>query len=196
MNKRTSILIGAILILVSGTALALVLPPRVSWNPSTLNPASIAPGTSASFQFTLTHTGILLPIAATNELKIVTEGNIAPFVTLTQPIFPPVFKRGNQVTISVQVSAPASTTYLRKSGQLVLQRVLPNGKVKEVWRADALPVQLTFSGISLPPYPDTFPPTTRRLKELISAETLTEHRTVSAMTLTIILPKRIRILRR
>ena len=153
MNKRKSILIGIALLLISGTVFAFTFPPRVSWNPSTLNPASIAPGNTASFQFTLTNTG-LLPIPATNQLKIVAEGDIVPFVTFNQPTFPPVFKRGNQVTIQVHISAPSTTAYLRKSGQLVLQRVLPNGKVKEVWKADALPVQVTFSSIALPPYPD------------------------------------------
>jgi hypothetical protein len=153
MNKRKSILIGIALLLISGTVFAFTFPPRVSWDPAALKPASIAPGSTASFQFTLTNTG-LLPIPATNQLKIVAEGNIAPFVTFTQPTFPPVWKRGNQVTIEVHISAPSTTAYLRKSGRLVLQRVLPNGKVKEVWRADALPVQVTFSSISLPPYPD------------------------------------------
>jgi hypothetical protein len=153
MNKHKSILIGIALLLISGTVFAFTFPPRVSWNPAALKPASIAPGSTASFQFTLTNTGFLL-IPATNQLRIVAEGNIAPFITFTQPTFPPVFKRGNQVTIQVHVSAPATTAYLRTSGRLVLQRVLPNGKVKEVWRADALPAQLTFSSISLPPYPD------------------------------------------
>jgi hypothetical protein len=152
MNTRKSVIIGALLLLISGMAFA-ALPSRVSWNPAQLNPGSLTPGQTASFQFTITHTGIL-PIAATNQLRIVAEGSITPFVTLTQPTFPPVFKRENQVTMQVHVSAPSTTNYLRTSGQLVLQRVLPNGKVKEVWRADALPAQFTFSSIDLPPYPD------------------------------------------
>ena len=36
----------------------------------------------------------------------------------------------------------------------MLQRTLPNGTVKEVWRADILPTKFTFSTIALPPYPD------------------------------------------
>jgi hypothetical protein len=152
MNKRKSILLGAFLLLLSGTALA-VLPPRISWNPSTLNPASIAPGTTASFQLTLTHTGIL-PIPATNQLRIVAEGAVVPFVTVTQPTFPPVIKRGNQVRVNITVSVPQGTPLSVVKGNLTLKRVLPNGKVKEVWRADALPVELTFSSFFIPPAPD------------------------------------------
>jgi hypothetical protein len=160
MNKRKSILIGIALLLISGTVFAFTFPPRVSWNPAELKPASIAPGQSASFQFTLTNTGFL-PIPATNQLRIVAEGNIAPFVTFTQPTFPPVFKRGNQVTIQVHVSAPASTPLSVKTGELVLKRFIKIkvGKVikeivLDVWRADALPVELTFSSFFIPPAPN------------------------------------------
>jgi hypothetical protein len=153
MNKRKSVILGAFLLLISGTALAFVLPSRVSWNPAQLNPASIAPGQTASFQLTLTHAGIL-PIPATNQLKVVAEGNIAPFVTLTQPSFPPVFKRGNQVNVNIAVSVPQGTPLSVVKGNLALSRVLPNGKVKEVWRADALSVELTFSSFFIPPAPN------------------------------------------
>jgi hypothetical protein len=160
MNKRKSILIGIALFLISGTVFAFTFPPRVSWDTAALKPASIAPGSTASFQFTLTNTGFL-PIPATNQLRIVAEGNIAPFITFTQPTFPPVFKRGNQVTIQVHVSAPASTPLSVKTGELVLKRFIKIkvGKVTkeivlDVWRADALPVELTFSSFFIPPAPN------------------------------------------
>jgi hypothetical protein len=81
----------------------------------------------------------------TNQLRVIAEGDIAPFVTLIQSSFPLVFKRGDAVTVRVTVSVPATTPLSVKTGELILNRVLPNGKVTEVWRAEALPVELTFS---------------------------------------------------
>lgn len=149
-RKVTSVLLGLFLLVLAGTVYA--FPPRVSWIPAELKPSSTAPGESAAYTVTLKHTG-LLPIPATNQLKVVAEGGIASFLTINQPSFPPVFKRGNQVIVSVVVSVPLGTPMSVRSGTLVLQRILPNGKVKEVWRADELPVELTFSSIPLPPHP-------------------------------------------
>lgn len=112
----------------------------------------MAPGTSANHTVVLKHTGIL-PIPFTNQLRIVAEGAIAPFVTITQSKFPVVFKRGNEVTVPITISIPVNTPAGEIKGSLVLKRILPNGKVMEVWRADALPAELTFSFIPLPPDP-------------------------------------------
>lgn len=150
-KKILIVSVGAVLVLVSGLAYA--LSSSVSWTPMELKPASIAPGQSMSYTLTLKHTGIL-PITPTNQLRIVAEGDIAPFVTLTQPTFPPSFKRGNEVTVGVAVAVPSAMPLSVKTGRLVLQRVLPNGTVKEVWNTDALPVELTFSPFHLPPVPN------------------------------------------
>jgi hypothetical protein len=149
-KKTLGISIGILLLFAS---LAYALPPRVSWTPAELKPASIAPGQSASYTLKLKHTGIL-PIPATNQLRIVAEGAIVPFVTLTQPNFPSMFKRGNEVSVRVTVRVPTTTVLSVKTGQLVLNRILPNGRVSEVWRAEALPVELTFSSFHLPPAPN------------------------------------------
>ena len=98
-HKTLSILLG-ILLLIVGSAAYAALPPRISWTPAQLAPASLAPGTSANYTVVLKHTGIL-PILATNQLRIAAEGEIKPFVTITQPKFPLVFKRGDQVTFSI-----------------------------------------------------------------------------------------------
>lgn len=144
-------IIGVLLTLfVAGAAWA--LPPRVSWEPARLAPSSIAPGESATFSVTLKHTGIL-PIPATPQLRIVPEGQIAPFVRVTPPSFPPVFKRGGKVTVEVRVTVPTNTPLSVLKGELLLERIFPNGKVMEVFRAEALPVELTFSPIALPPDP-------------------------------------------
>ena len=147
LNKTLSILLGMLLLIVGSAAYA-ALPPRISWTPAQLTPASMSPGTSTSHTVVLKHTGIL-PIPFTNQLRIVAEGAIAPFVTITQPKFPALLKRGNQVTFQVTVSVPANTPAGEINGNLVLKRILPNGKVKEVWRAEALPILIHVSqGIS------------------------------------------------
>ncbi len=159
MKKKSALILGLILLLVGGVAYA-ELPPRVSWTPGQLKPVSIAPGGSASYNFTLTHTGIL-PVLFTHQLRVVAEGSIVPYVTITQPKFPSVFKKGNQATLSVKVMVSTTTPLSVKDGQLVLKRFITVkvGKgtkeiVTDVWRADALPVELTFSTIPLPADPD------------------------------------------
>ena len=154
-HKPLSILLGMLLLIVGSAAYA-ALPPRISWTPAQLTPASMAPGTSTTHTVVLKHTGIL-PIPATNQLRIVAEGAIAPFVTITQPKFPSVFKRGNLVTFQITVSVPANTPHGEKNGNLVLKRILPNGKVMEVWRADPLPISIQVvvaqSGLAPPSDP-------------------------------------------
>jgi hypothetical protein len=142
-HKKPSIMLGMLLLIVGSAAYA-ALPPRVSWTPAQLTPASMEPGTSMSHTVVLQHTGIL-PIPATNQLRIVVEGAIAPSVTITPPQFPPVFKRGNQVTVPITISVPANTPAGEEKGNLVLKRILPNGKENEVWRADMLPVTVTVT---------------------------------------------------
>lgn len=142
-HKTLSIMLGMLLLIVGSAAYA-ALPPRVSWTPAQLTPASMEPGTSMSHTVVLKHTGIL-PIPATNQLRIVVEGAIAPSVTIIQPQFPSVFKRGNQVTVPITISVPANTPAGEKKGNLVLKRILPNGKENEVWRADVLPVTVTVT---------------------------------------------------
>lgn len=143
--------IGVLLSLfVVGAAWA--LPPRVSWEPERLAPASLAPGESATYSLTLVHTGFL-PIPATRQLRIVPEGAIAHYVTVIPPVFPPVLKRGDRVSVQVTVTAPADAPLSVVRDEILLERILPNGKTLEVFRAEALPVELTFSPIALPPDP-------------------------------------------
>ncbi len=123
---------------------AWALPPRVTWEPERLAPASVAPGESATYSVSLKHTGIL-PIPATLQLRIVPEGGIAPFVTVTPPVFPPVFKRGDRVSVQVTVTAPPDAPLIVVKGKLLLERILPNGAVMDVFRAEALPVELIVS---------------------------------------------------
>ncbi len=102
ITKHISLLLGLLLLMLGSAAYA-ALPPRISWTPAQLTPASMAPGTSTTHTVVLKHTGIL-PIPFTNQLRIVAEGAIAPFVTIAQPKFPALFKRGNQVTFQVTIT--------------------------------------------------------------------------------------------
>ncbi len=152
LNKKISriVVIAGLFVLLLVTATW--ASPDITWQPQRLVPESVAPQESREFLVTLQHTGFL-PIPATHQLKIITEGNIASFITITQPNWPSVLKRGNEVTVKVQVSVPQGTPLSVERGELLIKRILPNGKIKEVWRAEALPVELTFSSIPLPPDP-------------------------------------------
>lgn len=151
IGKTKKILIATGLFVLLFTATAWALPPRVSWQPNQLIPNSVTPGETAEFVVTLKHTGFL-PIP-TQQLQIVAEGNIAPFITITQPNWPPVLKRGNKVDVRLRITVPQGIPLSVERGELVIQRILPNGKVKEIWRAETLPIELTFSSIPLPPDP-------------------------------------------
>ena len=154
ITKHINILLGMLLLML-GSAANAALPPRISWTPAQLTPASMAPGTSTSHTVVLKHTGIL-PIPFTNQLRIVAEGAIAPFVTIAQPKFPALFKRGNQVTFQVTITLPANTPAGEIKGSLLLKRIL-NGKETEVWRADPLPISVQVvaapSGLAPPSDP-------------------------------------------
>ena len=60
--------------------------------------------------------------------------------------FPPVVKPGQSVTFGVVVTVPGDAPVGVSDGDTSAQRVLPNGKVKEVWRAEALPVSVEVVG--------------------------------------------------
>jgi hypothetical protein len=141
-NYKTLIIMLGTLLFMLGSAAYAALPSRISWTPAQLSPAGMAPGTSTSHTIVLKHTGIL-PIPFTNQLRIVAEGAIAPLITITQPRFPSLFKRGDQVTFPITLSVPANTPAGQIKGSLLLKRIL-KGKETEVWRADALPVVLTI----------------------------------------------------
>jgi hypothetical protein len=151
-SKKIALILGVVLVCVSGVLYA-ALPPRISWTPTTLSTESIAPGSSRSYTVTLSHTGIL-PVLATNQLRIVAEGVSASYLTIVQPTFPSIFKRGNSVQVKITVSSPANQAVSIVPGVLVLKRILPGGATPEVWRADELPVSLTFAPFYLPKQPD------------------------------------------
>lgn len=150
--KATWFAVIGVLLSLFAVGAAWALPPRITWEPERLAPASIAPGESVTYAVTLTHTGYL-PIPATKQLRIVPEGALAHYVTVTPPTFPPVLKRGDRVTVQLTVTAPADAPLSVVRDEILLERIPPNGKTMEVFRAEALPVELTFSPFPLPPDP-------------------------------------------
>jgi hypothetical protein len=151
-KKKFSIIIGVVLLLISSSIFAHTS--RLSWTPTELKPMSIAPGESVFIEVKL-KASRFRRLRAVKQLQVVAKGEIAPYVSITQPDFPRPFKRGKEVTIGVTITAPDDMPLSVKTGKLVLKRVLPNGKVKRVWRAKKLPVELTFSAIPLPSDPGT-----------------------------------------
>ncbi len=147
-NKTLSIMLGMLLFIVGSAAYA-ALPPRITWSPAQFAPASMSPGGTASYTVSLKHTGIL-PIPLTNQLRIVAEGDIAPFVVISQSTFPRIFfNRGDEVTFQVTVTIPANATEGERTGNLALMRVLRN-RVVEVWRADMLPITISVMSSMTP----------------------------------------------
>jgi hypothetical protein len=147
-TKKILLVTGLFVLLFATTAWA--TSPRVSWQPAQLIPNSIAPGESREFVVTLKNAGFL-PIP-TQQLQIVATGNIVPFLVITQPNWPPVLKRGKTVDVRLRVVVPEGTPLLVARGEIFVQRILPNGKIKEVLFG-TLPMELTFSVIPLPPDP-------------------------------------------
>lgn len=157
MFRAKKVLIALVVFLISTAAWALT--PRFTWSYDVFVPESIAPGQNVAYSITLRHTGIV-PLAPTQQLRVVATGDIAPYMTIVQPSWPaspslggPPVLRGNEVDITLHVAAPQDLPMGVKRGEILLMRVLPNGKVKEVFRAEALPVELTFSSVPMPPDP-------------------------------------------
>ncbi len=152
MLKRVLLGLVPVVFLMLFAGVAVALPPRITWTPNPLVTNSISPGESVTYTVAFKNTGYL-PIPVTNQLRIVPEGDIAKYVTVVPPKFPPVVKPGQSVTFDVAVTVPGDAPVGVSDGTLVLKRVLPNGKVKEVWRAEGLHAEFTFSPIPLPPDP-------------------------------------------
>lgn len=148
-NAKTLLLVLGSLLLLLAVGTAGALPPRITWDPNSLVTAEIAPGEGASYTVTLKNTG-LLPILAAYQLRIVAEGGIVPYATIEQPKFPNTFKPGQSVTFSVNLSVPDNTPAGEVKGSLVLKRIIRN-KVVDVWRVEALPVNMQVVEIGTGP---------------------------------------------
>ncbi len=149
-KNKLFVIVGVILLLISSSVFAHYK--RVSWIPTELKPISVAPGESLFVELTLKNTS-WLHMRTPQQLQVVVEGEIAPYISITQPDFRGGFKRGEEVIVGITITAPITTPLSVQTGKLVLKRILPNGKIKRVWWTKKLPVELTFSEVLLPPDP-------------------------------------------
>lgn len=147
--QRPPLVAAAGLLLLLATA-AYAPPPRIAWDPHPLS-GIITPGEPATYSVTLSNTGYL-PIPRTSQLEIKVDGAIEPHVIVEQPDFPRVFGSGDQVTFDVtfQFSDEATGPF---EGELLLQRRW-RWRVLDVWRAEALPVQIEVVASNYPPVAD------------------------------------------
>lgn len=141
MLHRALLMVVPVVLLMLFAGVSVALPPRITWTPSPLVMEGIAGGEQKTYAITFKNTGYL-PIPLTNQLRIVPEGDIAKYVTVVPPKVPPVVKSGQSVTFDIAVTVPKDALIGASEGRLVLKRVLSNGKVMEVWRAEALPTSV------------------------------------------------------
>jgi hypothetical protein len=156
-HKRLELsLLGLVLLILLGSSsyvIATQLPDRLTWTPATLTLESLAPGDSMTYQVTMKNSGYL-PIRAAHQLEVVATDDLAPYVSIVQPTFPHRwFRRGEEVTVAVTVSAPPDAPVGVYEGELLLQRAWRN-QVGEVWRANPLLVELAFAPARIYEDPD------------------------------------------
>lgn len=140
------LLLGAALALFGAGAWAATL--HLAWSPERLAPESLMPGTSVSYTVALRNLGPK-PLSEAPHLTVEVRGDIAPYVAVNDPGFKGAIQAGETVGVTLRVTVPLGTPLSVKRGELVLVKVLSNGKQKEEF-SPSLPVELTFSTLPLP----------------------------------------------
>lgn len=169
MNTKKSVIIGAILLLISGAVFAhTTLRPKIHWIPETLNLPSLKPGESITTTVVFTNTSLLSNQKLKGEhLAFQTESGAGTHLTATA-LFPKKIAPGEKVTVTLVVSAASSTQALPPrviSGKVQLvkkERDNDNDKdkrekgEKEKTRLLGTPilVNITISPFPLPPEPN------------------------------------------
>lgn len=163
---RKRIILGIILLLVSGSVLAGAMSSRINWIPSELKPPSIAPGESMTVDVVIENTGRRAMKA--KHLAVVPEGDVADYVSIDIASSSKHLRKGETITATITITSPESMPLSVKTGALVLKRIKCRMKKekktgeeyevcreKKLHRASPLSVELTFSSIPLPPDPGT-----------------------------------------
>jgi hypothetical protein len=169
MNKRNSIILGAVLLLLSGAALAHdTLKQRVSWAPETLNLPSLKPGESTTTSVVLTNASLLKNQKINGEHLAfqITNPNGANITATAK--FPKKFEPGEKVTVTLVVSVASSTPALPPrviagkvqlikkddddKGKKEKEKGKENDEVKMFEKP--LTVNIAVSSIPLPPFPN------------------------------------------
>ena len=121
---------------------------HIAWVPERLAPESVAPGMSTAYTEVLKNLGPK-PLSEAPHLAVEARGDIAPFVTFNDLQWRSALKAGETVSVTLRVIAPPGTPLSVKRGELVLVKRLPGGALKQEF-SPRLPVELTFSSVSLP----------------------------------------------
>lgn len=169
MNTRKSVIIGAILLLISGAVFAhTTFKPKIRWIPETLNLPSLKPGESITTTVVFTNTSLLSNQKLKGEhLAFQTESGAGTHLTATA-LFPKKIAPGEKVTVTMVVSAASSTQALpprvisgkvqlvKKEGDNDNDKDKREKGEKEKTRLLGTPilVNITISPFSLPPEPD------------------------------------------
>ena len=167
MNTRKSVIIGAILLLISGAAFAhTTLKPKIRWIPETLNLPSLKPGESITTTVVFINASLLLNQKLKGEhLTFQTESGAGTHLTASA-LFPKKIAPGEKVAVTLTVSAASSTQALPPrviSGKVQLvKKERDNDKdkrekgEKEKTRLLGTPILVnsTISPFPLPPEPD------------------------------------------
>lgn len=125
---------------------------RVVWVQNRLAPESIAPGESKSFVLTLQNNGP--EKFETEHVSIVVDGDVSSVLTIKPTSFPKNIKKGDSVSVRVDVSIPTDMPLQVLSGSISLIRTDDDvNESKKVFLTQSLPVEITASSILLPPDP-------------------------------------------
>jgi hypothetical protein len=151
MNHKTKLLALAGIILALASAGAWATSAAIVWNPDRLAPASVAPEESLSATVVFTNKGPSTINGAKLSLEV--RGDAKTFVSLTQPNFPQVIKKGESVPVNLSIHSPSDQAVRVVTGTLALVESKPNGTTKDVFRS-VLPLEITLSPFFLPPAPD------------------------------------------
>lgn len=161
MNKRKSLILGAILLLVSGAVFAHdTLKQRVSWSPATINLSSLKPGESLVVNAVLTNASFLKNQKINGEhltFKITNPDGATISATAD---FPKKLEPGKSVSVRLAISVASSTPALPPrviagTVQLVKKEGDDEKEKNEVKIFEkSLPVNIAVSSIPLPPFPN------------------------------------------
>lgn len=154
MNKRTSLILGALLLLISGAVLAdNVLKQKVRWSPETLNLPSLKPGESTTTSVVLTNGSLLANQKINGEHLAfqITNPNGATIVATAK--FPKKFEPGQKVTVTLVVAVASDTPALPPRVITGKVQLLKNENEIKIFEKPLL-VNITIAPFLLPPEPD------------------------------------------
>lgn len=154
MKKRTLILIGVSLLLLSGAVCADVLKQQITWAPETLSLPSLKPGESTTTSVVLTNTSLLANQKIQGEhLSFQTTSGAGTLLTATAN-FPKQIVPGQKVAVTLVISVASSTPALPPRVIAGKVQLVENDEDGAKLFEKPLSVSITVSPFLLPPAPD------------------------------------------